>query len=43
MIYINGIRATRADLARLCEDLKNGKQRATARTQNGITEITTKF
>lgn len=43
MIYINGTKATKNDVKRLLEDLKNGKQRATARTKNGITEIATKF
>lgn len=44
MIYINGIKATRADLARLLEDLKNGIQRATAHTTKaGALAIVTKF
>lgn len=43
MIYINGIKASKKDIKRLWSDLKNCKQRATARTKNGITEITTKF
>jgi hypothetical protein len=44
MIYINGIRATRADLARLLADLKNGTQRATAHTtKSGALAIITEF
>jgi cobalamin biosynthesis protein CbiG len=44
MIYINGHRASRADLARLLADLKAGKQRATAHTtKNGALAITTEF
>lgn len=44
MIYINGTKATRADLARLLEDLKNGKQRATAHTtKKGNFAIVTEF
>jgi hypothetical protein len=44
MIYINGIRATRADLARLLDDLKNGKQKATAHTtKSGNLAIVTEF
>lgn len=35
MIYINGHRASRADLARLLQDLKNGTQKATAHTTRG--------
>lgn len=42
--YINGIRASRADLARLFQDLKNGKQRATAQTTKcGNLAIKTEF
>jgi hypothetical protein len=44
MIYINGHRASRADLARLLHDLKNGKQRATAHTtKRGALAIVTEF
>jgi hypothetical protein len=44
MIYINGHRATRADLARLLEELKKGKQRATAHTtKSGALAIVTEF
>ena len=32
IVYINGTRATKADRARLENDLKSGRQRATART-----------
>lgn len=44
MIYINGTKATKSDIKRLLQDLKNGKQRATAHTTKGgalaiITEI----
>lgn len=35
MIYINGIKASKADVKRLLADLKNGKQRATAHTTKG--------
>lgn len=35
MIYINGTKASKADFARLLEDLKNGKQRVTAHTTKG--------
>lgn len=44
MIYINGHRASRADLARLLQDLKNGTQRATAHTtKGGALAIVTEF
>jgi hypothetical protein len=44
MIYINGIRASRADVKRLLEDLKTGNQRATAHTtKSGALAITTEF
>ena len=44
MIYINGRRASRADLARLLRDLKNGKQKATAHTtKGGALAIVTEF
>lgn len=44
MIYINGHRASRADLARLLSDLKNGTQRATAHTtKSGNFAIVTEF
>lgn len=32
IVYINGTRATKADRARLENDLKSGRQRATAHT-----------
>jgi hypothetical protein len=44
MIYINGAKATKNDIKRLLEDLKNGKQRATAHTtKGGALAITTEF
>lgn len=44
MIYINGAKASRADLARLLQDLKNGKNRATAHTtKGGALAIVTEF
>lgn len=44
MIYINGIRATKADIKRLLQDLKNGKNRATAHTtKSGNLAIITEF
>jgi hypothetical protein len=44
MIYINGTKASRADLARLLADLKAGKQRATAHTtKSGNLAIVTEF
>lgn len=44
MIYINGIRASRADLARLLWELKNGKNKATAHTtRRGALAIVTEF
>ena len=44
MIYINGIKATKSDLKRLSEDLKNGKQRAKAHTtKHGAFAITAEF
>lgn len=44
MIYINGIKASAADLARLLRDLKSGIQTATARTtKGGALAITTEF
>jgi hypothetical protein len=44
MIYINGHRASRADLARLLQDLKSGKQSATAHTtKGGALAIVTEF
>lgn len=44
MIYINGHRASRADLARLLQDLKNGTQTATAHTtKSGNLAIVTEF
>lgn len=35
MIYINGVKATKSDIKRLFEDIKNGTQRATAHTTKG--------
>lgn len=35
MIYINGIRASKADIKRLLWELKTGKNRATAHTTKG--------
>lgn len=44
MIYINGKKATQKDLERLLQDLKNGKNRATAHTtKNGNFAIVTEF
>ena len=44
MIYINGTKASRADIKRLLEDLKNGTQRATAHTtKSGNLAIITEF
>ena len=44
MIYINGHRASRADFARLLQDLKKGTQRATAHTtKSGALAIVTEF
>lgn len=44
MIYINGTKATKSDIKRLLEDLKNGTQRATAHTtKSGALAITTEF
>lgn len=44
MIYINGHMASRADFARLLQDLKNGTQRATAHTTKcGALAIVTEF
>jgi hypothetical protein len=44
MIYINGIKATRADLKRLLNDIRNGKNRATAHTtRSGALAIVTEF
>jgi hypothetical protein len=44
MIYINGKKATKADIKRLTADLKSGKQRATAHsTKKGNLAIVTKF
>lgn len=43
-IYINGIRATKADRARLENDLKSGRQRATAHTTKaGAIAIKTEY
>ena len=44
MIYINGVKASHADLARLLADLKNGTQKATAHTtKSGNLAIITEF
>jgi hypothetical protein len=44
MIYINGTKASKKDIQRLAEDLKNGKQRATAHTtKKGNFAIVTKY
>jgi hypothetical protein len=44
MIYINGTKASKNDIRRLLEDLKNGTQRATAHTtKSGALAITTEF
>lgn len=44
MIYINGIKASKADVKRLLADLKTGKQKATAHTtKSGALAITTEF
>jgi hypothetical protein len=44
MIYINGIRASRADLRALLQWIKAGKTTATARTTKaGALAITTSF
>jgi hypothetical protein len=42
MIYINGKKATKADIKRLTADLKSGKQRANGHiTKKGFLAITT--
>jgi hypothetical protein len=44
MIYINGIKASKSDIKRLLQDLRNGKQRATAHTtKSGNLAIVTEF
>ena len=44
MIYINGIKASKNDLKRLLQDLKNGTQRAAAHTtKRGSLAIVTEF
>lgn len=44
MIYINGIKASAKDFARLMQDLQNGKQRAQAHTtEKGALAISTRF
>lgn len=44
MIYINGIKATKSDIERLLQDIKNGTQRATAHTtKSGNLAIVTEF
>lgn len=44
MIYINGIKASRADLARLLADIRKGTQKATAHTtKGGALAITTEL
>jgi hypothetical protein len=43
-IYINGVRASRADLERLAEEIKAGRTAATVkRTRAGAIAITTTF
>ena len=45
MIYINGVKATKADIERLNEDIANGKNaiKETHETPKGATAITTEF
>ena len=45
MIYINGVKASRADLSRLFEDIKNGKNaiKEHHKTAKGAKAITTEF
>jgi hypothetical protein len=45
MIYINGIKASKADIARLWQDILNGKNAIKERheTPKGATAITTEF
>ena len=44
MIYINGIKASKADIKRLLADLTNGTQTATAHTtKGGALAIVTEF
>lgn len=44
IVYINGIRASKADRAKLENDLKSGRQRATARTTKaGAIAIKTEY
>lgn len=44
MIYINGKKASKKDLARLLADLKNGTQKAEAHTTSaGALAITTRY
>lgn len=44
MIYINGTKASKKDIKRLLQDLKNGTQRATAHTtKGGALAIVTEF
>lgn len=44
MIYINGTKASKNDIKRLLQDLKNGTQRATAHTtKRGNLAIITEF
>jgi hypothetical protein len=44
MIYINGVKASKADIKRLLQDLKNGTQTATAHTtKSGALAIVTEF
>jgi hypothetical protein len=43
-VYINGIKASKADRARLEKDLKSGRQRATAHTTKaGAIAIKTEY
>ena len=43
MTYINGIKASKADLERLAKDLENGGEVEIKTTKKGNTAITTKF
>jgi hypothetical protein len=45
MIYINGIKASKADILRLFEDIKNGKNaiKEHHKTAKGAEAITTEF
>lgn len=45
MIYINGVKASKADRERLRADIRNGKNRIKSKrkTKKGATAITTEF